>query len=137
MNNLSLVLLRIKPLERIIYIGVAGALGSLARYGVATYVQRRSDTEYPWGVFTVNMIGSFLFGFVWAYSEDHGWVSEDMRAFALAGFMGAFTTFSTFAFDNMELVRGSNWQWFMFNIVLTNVIGITLAFAGFRAGKLV
>ncbi len=122
-------------MDKFIWIAFAGALGSLARYGVATYVQRRADTTFPWGVFAANMLGSFMFGFIWAYSEDHGWVSENMRAFAFAGFLGAFTTFSTFAFDNVQLARASNWQFFMINIVLTNAAGITLAFAGFRAGR--
>lgn len=122
-------------MDKFIWIAFAGALGSLARYGVATYVQRRADTTFPWGVFTANMIGSFLFGLIWAYSEDRDWVSEDMRAFAFAGFLGAFTTFSTFAFDNVQLARSSNWQFLMLNILLTNAVGISLAFAGFRAGK--
>ncbi len=122
-------------MDKLIWIAFAGALGSLARYGVATYVQNRSDTTFPWGVFTANMIGSFLFGLIWAFSEDREWVSEDMRAFAFAGFLGAFTTFSTFAFDNVQLARTSNWQFFAMNILLTNIVGISLAFAGFRAGK--
>lgn len=122
-------------MEKIIWIAFAGALGSLARYGVATYFQRNTDTAFPWGVFTANMLGSFLFGLLWAFSEDREWVSEEMRAFAFVGFLGAFTTFSTFAFDNVQLARSSNWQFFVMNILLTNMAGIALAFAGFRAGK--
>lgn len=122
-------------MDKFIFIALAGAFGSLARYGVATYVQRRTDTVFPWGVFAANMTGSFAFGLIWAYSEDHGWVDEKMRAVIFAGFLGAFTTFSTFAFDNVQLARASNWQFFLMNIVLTNAAGIALAFAGFRAGK--
>ena len=124
-------------MEKIIWIAVAGALGSVARYGVATYVQNRTESAFPYGVFAANMIGSFLFGFLWAYSEDHGWVSEQMRAFAFAGFLGAFTTFSTFAFDNANLAKASSWNYFTLNIVPTNVVGIALALAGLKAGKLV
>lgn len=122
-------------MEKLIWIAFAGALGSLARYGVATYVQQRSDTTFPWGVFAANMIGSFVFGIMWAYSESHGWVNENVRAFAFVGFLGAFTTFSTFAFDNVQFARASNWQFFLVNIVLTNAAGIALALAGLRAGK--
>jgi CrcB protein len=122
-------------MDKFIWIAFAGALGSLARYGVATYVQRTTDSTFPWGVFTVNMIGSFAFGFIWAYGEDHGWVNEDVRAFALVGFLGAFTTFSTFAFDNAQLARASNWQFFAVNIMLANAAGFALALAGLRAGK--
>lgn len=122
-------------MEKAALIAFAGAFGALARYGLATYVQRNVTTTFPWGVFTVNMIGSFAFGLIWAYSETHGWVSENMRVFLLAGFLGAFTTFSTFAFDNAQLARASNWQFFVTNILLTNAAGIALAFAGFRVGK--
>ena len=122
-------------MEKAFLIAFAGAAGALARYGVASYVQRNVSTTFPWGVFTVNMLGSFAFGLIWAYSETHGWVSENMRAMLFAGFLGAFTTFSTFAFDNSQLARASNWQFFTLNIVLANAGGIALAFAGFRLGK--
>lgn len=122
-------------MEKLVWIALAGALGTLARYGVATYVQRTSGSSFPWGTFTVNMIGSFAFGFLWAFSEERGWVTENMRAFAFAGFLGAFTTFSTFAFDNAQLARAANWQFFAVNILLTNAAGIALALAGLRAGR--
>jgi CrcB protein len=124
-------------MEKIFWIAVAGSLGALARYGLADYVQRRTGSDFPWGVFVVNMAGSFVFGLLWGLGEEHGWVGENMRAFALTGFLGAFTTFSTFAFDNMQLARASNWQFFVMNIVLTNAAGIALVFAGLRVGKAV
>jgi CrcB protein len=124
-------------MEKLFWIAFAGALGTLARYWAATYIQRRSGSDFPWGVFAVNMLGSFVFGFLWALSEQRGWVTEDMVAFALAGFLGAFTTFSAFSFSNAQLARAANWQFFMLNIVLTNAIGIVLAFAGLRAGRAV
>jgi CrcB protein len=122
-------------MEKVVLIAFAGMFGTLARYGLASYVQRNVTTTFPWGVFTVNMIGSFAFGLIWAYSETHGWVSENMRAVLLAGFMGAFTTFSTFAFDNSQFARASHWQFFVTNILLTNAAGIALVFAGFKAGR--
>jgi CrcB protein len=60
-----------------------------------------------------------------------------VQIFVLIGFLGAFTTFSTFAHDNVQLARASNWQFFAMNIVLTNAAGIALALAGLRAGKAV
>lgn len=122
-------------MEKLIWIAVAGAVGTLARYGIASYVQRQSGSGFPWGVYTVNMAGSFAFGLVWSMSEQRGWVTENMRAVALVGFLGAFTTFSTFAFDNTQMARSSNWQFLFWNLLLSNAVGITLAFAGFRAGR--
>ena len=122
-------------MEKVLWIALAGALGTAARYGVATYVQRNTGSNFPWGVFTVNMAGCFLFGVVWSFSEQRGWVTENVRAVVLVGFLGAFTTFSTFAFDNMQLSRASNWQFLFWNLFLSNASGIALAFLGLRAGR--
>jgi len=122
--------------EKIVYIALAGAAGTLTRYGVASFFQRDGVAGMPWGVFVANMIGALLFGLIWAASEERGWISENMRVIALVGFMGAFTTFSTFAFDNVQMARASEWGWFGANMVLTNVGGLIAVFAGFRLARI-
>ena len=74
----------------------------------------------------------FLLRMIWAASEERGWISANMRVIALVGFMGAFTTFSTFAFDNVQMVRASELGWLGANMVLTNVGGLAAVYAGFR-----
>jgi CrcB protein len=123
-------------MERIVLIAVFGALGTVARYGVATLVQRNVQSGFPYGVMTVNLLGSLVFGVAWALSEEKGWISDNARVIVLVGFMGAFTTFSTFAFDNVQMARASQWAWLALNLVGSNVAGIALVFAGFRLGKL-
>ncbi len=120
-------------MEKYIWLAAAGALGTLARYGVATLVQRGTTSGFPWGVFAANMAGAFAFGVIWSASEERGWIGESARLYILVGFMGAFTTFSTLAFDNVQLVRASNWAWLTWNLVLTNGLGIALVYAGFRS----
>ncbi len=122
-------------MEKIVYLAVAGAAGTLARYGIGTLFQRDGISGMPWGVFTANMIGALLFGLIWAASEERGWISENMRVIALVGFMGAFTTFSTFAFDNYQMARVSEWGWFAANMVLTNVGGLAAVWIGFRLAR--
>ncbi|MEX0762906.1 MAG: CrcB family protein [Dehalococcoidia bacterium] len=122
-------------MEKLFWLAMAGALGTLARYGVATIVQRHAGDAFPWGVLAANLTGSFLFGLVWAAGENQGWISEQMRVVALVGFLGAFTTFSTFAFNNAQMIRTSDWVWLAGNLALNNVLGIALVFAGFRAGR--
>jgi fluoride exporter len=121
--------------EKIVYIALAGAAGTLTRYGVGTLFHRDGVAGMPWGVFVANMIGALLFGLIWAASEERGWISENMRVIALVGFMGAFTTFSTFAFDNVQMARASEWGWFGANMVLTNVGGLAAVYAGFRIAR--
>ena len=111
-------------------------MGTLTRYGTVMFFQRQTETAFPWGVFTANMVGSFLFGVIWSFMEERGWVAENVRMFILVGFMGAFTTFSTFAFDNMMLARAANWSWFAWNVVLTNAAGLALVYAGFRTARI-
>ena len=124
-------------MEKFAYIALAGAAGTLARYGVGTLFQRDGVAGMPWGVFVANMIGALLFGFIWAASEERGWISENMRVIALVGFMGAFTTFSTLAFDNVQMARASEGAWFGANMLLTNVGGLVAVYAGFRVARVV
>ncbi len=122
-------------LEKIVYIAIAGAAGTLTRYGVVSLFQRDGVSGMPWGVFAANMAGSLLFGLIWAMSEERGWISENVRVIALVGFLGAFTTFSTFAFDNLQLARATEWGWFAANLTLTNVGGLAFVYAGFRIAR--
>ncbi|MDE0592126.1 MAG: CrcB family protein [Dehalococcoidia bacterium] len=124
-------------MEKIVYIALAGAAGTLTRYGVGTLFQRDGVAGMPWGVFAANMIGALLFGLIWAASEERGWISANMRVIALVGFMGAFTTFSTFAFDNVQMVRASELGWLGANMVLTNVGGLVAVYAGFRVVRVI
>ena len=124
-------------MEKIVYIALAGAAGTLTRYGVASLFQRDGVAGMSWGVFVANMIGALLFGLIWAASEERGWIGENLRVVALVGFIGAFTTFSTFAFDNVQMARASEWAWFGANMLLTNVGGLVAVYAGFRVARVV
>jgi len=124
-------------LEKIAYIAIAGAAGTLTRYGVVSLFQRDGVSGMPWGVFAASMVGSLLFGLIWAMSEERGWIGENARVIALVGFMGAFTTFSTLAFGNVQMARASEWGWFAANLTLTNVGGLAFVYAGFRLARVV
>ncbi len=124
-------------MEKIAYIAVAGALGTLARYGFLVLFQRQGYTGLPWGIFFANMLGAFLFGFIWAALEERGVTNENLRAFALVGFMGAFTTFSTFAFENVQMARSSEWGWFATNMIATNFGGLVCIYVGFKLARVI
>ncbi len=115
---------------------LAGAGGTVSRYLIAGFVQRIYGGGFPWGTFTVNIAGAFLFGLVWSLSEERFLISGHTRLIVLGGFMGAFTTFSTFMFETGQFMRDAQWALAAGNIMLQIVSGILVLFLGFAAGRL-
>jgi CrcB protein len=122
----------------ILLIAIAGALGTLARYYLGGFVQRAAGAGgFPWGTFSVNMLGCLLFGFVWTLAEEKFVIGPQARAVILVGFMGALTTFSTFVFDTGALLRGSQLALAIGNIAVQNVTGLLFLFLGIAVGRLI
>ena len=116
---------------------MAGALGTLARYSLAGIVQRWSGVSFPWGTYSVNVIGSFLFGLIWTLASERFIISPEVRLYVLTGFMGAFTTFSTFMFETGELLRGTSLLLGLANVTVQIVSGVLAVFLGWAAGRMV
>jgi len=121
---------------KLAWLAGAGALGTLSRYGVAMFVDRNLQGAFPWGTFVVNMTGCFLFGLVYAYAEQRGALAGDVRGIVLTGFMGAYTTYSTFAFQSAQFIEKSQWGLAAANIISQNVLGVICEFAGLYVGKM-
>ena len=117
-------------------IGLAGGAGALARYGLAKFVQDSTKGLFPWGTFTVNVAGCLVFGLLFVVMTDRFNVNPHVRAVVLVGFMGAFTTFSTFAFETGEFLRDGQWLLAVGNVAGQNLFGLAALFAGLSLGKL-
>lgn len=88
-------------------VGLGGALGSIARYGVSGFLTRG---DFPWGTFAVNFTGTFLLALAYFASLDRGYLSADFRTFLFIGVFGGYTTFSTFGLETTVLLReGQAW----------------------------
>lgn len=124
-------------LQKLFWLATAGALGTLARYGVAGTAQRVFGGDFPWGTLAANMVGCFLAGLFWSMAENRLSISGQMRVVVLMGFMGAFTTFSAFVLETSELLRDTQWSWALGNIALQNVLGLVLFFFGLTVGRFV
>ena len=122
-------------LQRMLLIGFAGALGTLARYGLGGLVQRIAGGNLPWGTLFVNVMGCFLFGLVWTLADERLVISEEARLVVLGGFMGAFTTFSTFIFDTGGFMRDAQWLLATGNVAIQTVTGLVFLFIGISAGR--
>lgn len=121
--------------SQLAWVALAGAAGTLCRYGMASWVQRMAGAGFPWGTFSVNALGSFLFGFVWILAEDRFLISGQTRLILLTGFMGAFTTFSTFAFETEAMLREGQWLAGFGNVAGQTVLGLVCVFLGIALGK--
>jgi CrcB protein len=118
-------------MTRVLLVAVAGAVGALVRYGIGTAVGMRS---FPWATLGINVAGSFLLGFVLGGPGDGRWSSTTTTAVAV-GFLGAFTTFSTFAFEGTALVRDDRTGVAALYVASSVVLGLLAAAAGFVTGR--
>ncbi len=123
-------------LHKLLLLMLAGGLGTLARYGLAGLVQRLAGGAFPWGTLVVNITGCFLAGFFWTLATGRLALSGETRMVVLIGFLGAFTTFSTYIFETGGLLRDSQWLRTVGNITLQNAIGLLALFTGHALGRL-
>ncbi|HEX6724213.1 MAG TPA: fluoride efflux transporter CrcB [Gaiella sp.] len=115
-------------------IAVGGALGALARYGVDEWIGRRTG-PFPWGILVVNVTGCFLIGLAVEGLEprfESGWV----RPAVVTGFLGAYTTFSTFSLDTFRLIESGEIGQALANTVASVTLGLLAVWAGIRVGQL-
>lgn len=122
-------------MHKLALLALAGAMGSLARYGIAGLVQRIHGTSFPWGTMVVNLSGCFLTGFLWTLFENRWPVSGETRALILVGFMGAYTTFSAFILESGELMRSAEWAQAIGNIAMQNIFGFFALFVGIALAR--
>jgi fluoride exporter len=115
---------------RIILLLAGGALGTLARYGLAGFTHKMYIGTFPMGTLVVNLLGSFVIGFLWGVSESRN-LSPNYRSFMFIGLLGGFTTFSTYALETMNLIRENEIRQAITNILITNLCGLALVFIGF------
>lgn len=124
-------------MQKLLLIAVAGGFGALSRYGLAGLIQRWTDSTFPWGTAVVNVVGCFLFGLLWVAIEERFVLSPDTRAIVLTGFMGAFTTFSTYMFETQQLLEDSQYLAAFGNLGLQNGLGLAAVVLGLTIGKMI
>jgi CrcB protein len=109
-----------------------GGLGSVARYGLSEAVDHAAGKDFPYGTMLVNLLGCLFFGVLWAlFIRQH--LSEEWRLLLLVGFLGGFTTFSSFAFQNEQLVMNGQWSAVLLNVAVQNIVGVAAVWLGIRA----
>ena len=121
--------------NRLLWLALAGACGTVSRYVVCEAASRAKNSPIPLGTFTVNILGSFLFGLVYVAAQRRLNISPETRVILLGGFMGAFTTFSTFAFETAYMLKSAQWMLAMSNVLAQILLGVTAMVAGVMVGR--
>src|SRR5262245_7844120 len=121
-------------LHRLAWLAMTGAFGTLSRYWLDGLVLRFTGPKFPFGILVVNALGCFLFGIVYPLAEERLLIGGETRLIILTGFMGAFTTFSTFTFQTAEFLRDSQWLAAGANIIGQLVLGLMCMFEGLAVG---
>ncbi|MBN9352348.1 MAG: fluoride efflux transporter CrcB [Chitinophagaceae bacterium] len=120
----------------LLLVGIGGFLGSISRYGLALWMTRFFPSSFPSGTFTVNIFGCFLIGLFYGLSERYDWFTPELRIFLATGFCGGFTTFSSFAYENISLLRLSQYFTFAFYTISSVALGLVGVIAGIFITKI-
>jgi CrcB protein len=115
-------------IKNILLVGLGGSIGSMARYAASLLIQSKS---FPYATLFVNIIGSFIIGFVFAMSIKEAGLSNNWKLFLATGICGGFTTFSAFSVENMGLLQSGKIGMAVTYILLSIVLGIVAIFLGY------
>ncbi|KUO53385.1 MAG: chromosome condensation protein CrcB [Desulfitibacter sp. BRH_c19] len=112
------------------FIAMGGALGAIARHVISTWIYNTGDFVFAWGTFAVNVLGCFFLGLVYVLGTEKLVISPNVRAFLAVGFMGAFTTFSTFSLETLNIIKAGNIKIALLNTVGSIVLGLFAVWIG-------
>ena len=121
--------------KELLFIACGGAAGSVMRFGVSSVVYSFLGRAFPYGTLTVNVAGSFLMGLMSVFLIEKFSVSTEWRAAILIGFLGAFTTFSTFSLETMQLIQQGELSKAGLNMLISVFSCILAIWIGFVLGK--
>ena len=120
----------------ILLIGTAGFIGTLIRYACVRFINHLLP-GFPWGTLAVNIAGAFIAGFLFILCRLKFQTYEEYFPILFIGFLGAFTTFSTFALESARFFVDAQYGKFIINILLQNITGIFAAFIGMHLAKII
>lgn len=106
-------------------VGVGGFLGAICRYLLSNWAQRLVTGSFPLGTLLVNVLGCLIIGFLMTLVETKEWFSPQIRLLAITGFLGSLTTFSTFGYETMELLKMGSMKLAMLSILANMLLGLT------------
>ncbi len=122
-------------MNQFVLLSVAGALGALSRYALGGVIQRATGSSFPYGTLVVNAVGCLVIGYVMQIALTTDIIAPSVRLVVTVGFLGAFTTFSTFSYETVKLLEDGVFVSAILNIALNVGAGLLATFLGILLGR--
>ena len=123
-------------MSKLLLIGLAGFIGTLGRYWMAELIAKRYGGTFPAGTLMVNLVGCFLVGLLFYLLEERFLVNHTARGAVLIGFLGGFTTFSSFGLETFSLLQNGAFGLAILNVTTSNLVGLLLVWAGYTLARM-
>lgn len=121
---------------KLFLIGLAGFIGTLTRYWMSGAVARRYGETFPLGTLVVNLVGCFLVGLLFYLLQERFLVNQTVRTMVMIGFLGGFTTFSSFGLQTFTLLQDGEFGLALLNLSIANIFGLFLVWAGYTLARI-
>ena len=116
-------------------VAAGAAAGAIARYGLSRWVDGRLDSAFPYGTLSVNLLGSLAIGVLWAPLDDRVVMSVELKRLLTVGFLGTFTTFSTFSLDTVHLLQQAAYGKALANLLIGPMLCVAAAWLGIQLAR--
>ena len=122
-------------MDKFIVVAVGGAVGAIARYWLGGWISSKLPIRFPLGTFVINVTGSFIIGFFLTLISNRITIHPNWRLLVAVGFVGAYTTFSTFEYETLKLIEEGNILSAALNVVLSVVLGFIAVWLGVMSAR--
>jgi len=122
-------------LQELLIISLGAIVGANARYILSRYAAKFMGPQFPYGTLFINISGSFVVGFFMIWSTERVLLDPRWRLLLIVGFAGAFTTFSSYAFETMAYVEQGQWQLMLTNVVANNLLCLVAVLGGMALAR--
>lgn len=125
----------LRIMTKYLMVGVGGFLGAIARFWLGGYVGNKLGAFFPYGTFVINVSGSYLIGFIVTLLAENAHWSANWRYLIPIGFIGAYTTFSTFEYETLRSMQEGQFAVAFLNVILSVTLGFAAVWLGVVTGR--
>jgi CrcB protein len=121
----------------LLLVAIGSCIGGVSRFLCQQFIQKHFPSSIPFGTLSVNIIGCFIIGVIYGLANKNNILSPELRIFIATGFCGGYTTFSSFAYENISLIQEGEFYYTGVYILLSLIIGFAAVYAGILITKLI